>query len=84
MALRFTQPLTEMSTWRSFWGKERPAPKAYNLTAICVPIVQNNVGFLTSRNPIGLNCQFTFLLYTILKFTFFGLSVTYIFYRHDQ
>jgi hypothetical protein len=39
MALGFTQPLKEMSTRRPFWGKERPARKANNLTAIFEPIV---------------------------------------------
>jgi hypothetical protein len=39
MALRLTQPLTDMSTRNFPWGKERPAPKADNLTAICEPIV---------------------------------------------
>jgi hypothetical protein len=39
MALGSTQPLTEMSTWKLFAGKERPGPKADNLTAICEPIV---------------------------------------------
>jgi hypothetical protein len=39
MALRSTQPLTEMSTNNLPRGKERPARKADNLTAICEPIV---------------------------------------------
>jgi hypothetical protein len=39
MALGATQPLTEMSTRNIPWGKGRPARKAYNLTAICEPIV---------------------------------------------
>jgi hypothetical protein len=39
MALRSTQPLTEMSTRNLPGGKERPARKADNLTAICEPIV---------------------------------------------
>jgi hypothetical protein len=37
MALGSTHPLAEMSTW----GKEWPARKSDNLTAICEPIVQN-------------------------------------------
>jgi hypothetical protein len=40
MALGSTQPLTEMSTKNLIRGKERPARKADNLTAICEPIVQ--------------------------------------------
>jgi hypothetical protein len=39
MALGFTQPVTELSTRKYFWGKARPARKAANLTAICEPIV---------------------------------------------
>jgi hypothetical protein len=35
MALGSTQPLKEMSTRNIPWGKERPARKADNLTAIC-------------------------------------------------
>jgi hypothetical protein len=38
-ALGFTQPPTEMSTRRYFWGKALPGCKADNLTAICEPIV---------------------------------------------
>jgi hypothetical protein len=39
MALGSTQPLTEMSTRNLPEGKERPARKADNLTAIYEPIV---------------------------------------------
>jgi hypothetical protein len=39
MALRSTQPLTEMSTRNIPGGKGRQARKADNLTAICEPIV---------------------------------------------
>jgi hypothetical protein len=39
MALGSTQPLTEMSTRNLPEGKERPARKADNLTAICEPTV---------------------------------------------
>jgi hypothetical protein len=39
MALGSTQPLTEMSTSNLPGGKGRPARKADNLTAICMPIV---------------------------------------------
>jgi hypothetical protein len=38
MALRSTQPLTEMSTRNLPWGKGRPARNT-DLTAICVLIV---------------------------------------------
>jgi hypothetical protein len=39
MALGSTEPLTEMSTRNLPGGKERPARKADNLTAICEPII---------------------------------------------
>jgi hypothetical protein len=39
MALRSTQPLTEMSTNNFPGGKGRQARKADNLTAICEPTV---------------------------------------------
>jgi hypothetical protein len=39
MALRSTEPLTEMSTRNLPGGKGRPAHKADNLTAISEPIV---------------------------------------------
>jgi hypothetical protein len=40
MALRSTQPLTEMSTWKiPGGGKAWPARKADNITAIWEPIV---------------------------------------------
>jgi hypothetical protein len=38
MALESTQPLTEMSTRNFHGGKERPAHKADNFTAMCEPI----------------------------------------------
>jgi hypothetical protein len=41
MALRSTQPLTEMSTRNIPGGKGWPARKADNLTAICEAIVRN-------------------------------------------
>jgi hypothetical protein len=38
------------------WGDtERPARKADNLTAICEPIVLENVGTLTSHKPTALH-----------------------------
>jgi hypothetical protein len=39
MALRSTQPITEMSTRNLPGGNVRPAHKADNLTAICESIV---------------------------------------------
>jgi hypothetical protein len=40
MALKSTQPLTEMSTKSLPEGKGRPARKADNLTTICEPIAE--------------------------------------------
>jgi hypothetical protein len=34
-------------------GKDRPAHKADNLTAICEPICLENVGASASQNPMG-------------------------------
>jgi hypothetical protein len=39
MAMRSTQPVTEMNTRNLPGGKGRPARKADNLTDICVPTV---------------------------------------------
>jgi hypothetical protein len=39
MALGSTQPLTEISTRNLPGGKEQPARKTDNLTAICEPII---------------------------------------------
>jgi hypothetical protein len=50
MTLESTQPLTEMSTRNLPGGKGQLARKADNLTAIC----PENVGALTSHNPMGL------------------------------
>jgi hypothetical protein len=55
MALRLTQPLTEMSTRNLPGGKGRPSRKADNLTAICEPIVLKNVGALMSHNFMDLH-----------------------------
>jgi hypothetical protein len=53
MALRSTQPLTEMSTRNLPGGKGRPAPKADNLTAICEPIIYRKYGSLDVPQPYG-------------------------------
>jgi hypothetical protein len=55
MVLGSTQPLTEMSNRNLPGGNGRPARKADNLTAICEPIVNKNVGASTSHNPTGLH-----------------------------
>jgi hypothetical protein len=51
MALGSIQPLTELSTRNLPGGKNRPARRADNLAAICVPT--ENVGASTSRDPKG-------------------------------
>jgi hypothetical protein len=48
MALGSTQPVTETSTRNLPGGKERPARKADNLTAICELIVRQSVGASTA------------------------------------
>jgi hypothetical protein len=47
MALRSTQPLTEMSTRNLPGGKGRPARKGDNLTVVCEQTLEN-VGASTS------------------------------------
>jgi hypothetical protein len=54
MALESTQPVTEISTRHLPGGKGRPTRKA-DLTAICEPIVLENVGASTTHNPVGLH-----------------------------
>jgi hypothetical protein len=62
IALGSTLPLTEMSTRNLPRGKEPPARKADNLTAICEPMSRENVGASTSYNRMGLHMDnFTFL-----------------------
>jgi hypothetical protein len=39
MAVESTQPLAELNTKNLLGGKERPARKADNRTAICEPII---------------------------------------------
>jgi hypothetical protein len=53
MALRSTQPLTEMSTRNLPREKGRPARKADNLTAICGPIIWRKCGSLYVSQPYG-------------------------------
>jgi hypothetical protein len=58
MALGLIQPLTETGTRNHSWGKGQLAHKA-DLTIICEPIVQKNVGAFMSHNPID---RYGFLL----------------------
>jgi hypothetical protein len=58
MALRSTQPVTEMSTSNLLGGKGRLARGADKLTAICEPITYlDNGGASTSHNSMGLHGQ---------------------------
>jgi hypothetical protein len=53
MVLGSTQPLTEMSARNFPGGKERPARKADNLTALCEPIVRTKCWSLDVSQPYG-------------------------------
>jgi hypothetical protein len=75
MALWLIQPLTEMSTRNLPGGKERPAPKADNLTAICEPIISKNVRAWTFQNPMGLHGLLTGIALTFLLNFFSVLQV---------
>jgi hypothetical protein len=57
MALELTLTITEMITRNIPGDKGQLAWKANNLAAICVPSCLENVGALTSHNPIGLHNQ---------------------------
>jgi hypothetical protein len=60
MALRSTQPLTEMITRSIAWGWRRPVRRADNLTTMPLSC---NLGTLTSWNPLGHSRPVTGLLY---------------------
>jgi hypothetical protein len=85
MALWSTQPLTEMSTRNLPGGKERPARRADNLTAICDPIVYRawEPQCLTTLrdSTVCYRDSFTFLL-RILKFKF--VAVSHIEFQQNQ
>jgi hypothetical protein len=70
MALRSTQPLTEMGTRNIPGGEGRPARKADNLNAICEPIVYKNVWASTFRSPMGLHGPLQGYLYLYLPLYF--------------
>jgi hypothetical protein len=53
MALRSTQPLTEMSTRNLPGSKGRPAHKSDKLTAICEPIAYRKCGSLDVSQSFG-------------------------------
>jgi hypothetical protein len=53
MALGSTQPIREMSTMNLPGGKERPARKPDDLTAICEPTVLGECGILYVSQPYG-------------------------------
>jgi hypothetical protein len=66
MALRLTQPLTEMSTRNSSWGKRQPVHRADNLTTFMCQLSWN-LGASTSWNPQGLCRPIQGLLYLTLE-----------------
>jgi hypothetical protein len=55
MALRWTQPLTEMSTSNLLGGKGRPTLKADNFTVIYEPTVWKTLESRRHTKPIGLH-----------------------------
>jgi len=63
MALRLTQPLTEMSTRSIFWGK---GGRCVRLTTYHHPVpLSRNVGTLISWNPLGPSGPIMGLLYLL-------------------
>jgi hypothetical protein len=77
--LGLTLPLTEISTRNLPGGKGQPAGKADNLTAICEPIVLENVGASTSHNPLGLHglLQGQFYIFSLHVMHYHDLSRMY-------
>jgi hypothetical protein len=78
MALRSTQPLTEMSTRKIPGGKGRPTRKADSLTAICEQI-SKKCGSLDVSQPYGPLRPVTGI--TLPVFTSFYTPTTYIIYQ---
>ena len=64
MALRLTQPLTEMSTSNLFWGYRRLVRRDDNLTTFMCWFSWN-LGASASWNPQGLSRPVTVLLYLL-------------------
>jgi hypothetical protein len=58
-----------MCTTNLLGGKGRPARKADNLTAICVPTVWKMWGTSTSDNPMGLHGLLLGEIYLFIVFT---------------
>jgi len=53
MALRSTQPLTEMGTMSISWGQRRPVRKADNLPPSCAVVTKcGNLNFLGPSGPV--------------------------------
>jgi hypothetical protein len=67
MVLGSTQLLTEISTRNLPGGKERPARRADDLTAIFGRLSRQNVGASTSQNLMGLHGLLKGQLYFFLK-----------------
>jgi hypothetical protein len=65
MALGVTQPLMEMSSKDLPGGKARPAYEAYNLTAVCEPIVWKMLTISQPRLVTG-----TVFLYFVSHFLY--------------
>ena len=67
MALRSTQPLTEMSTGNISWGLKRPVRRADNLTTFLCRLSWN-LGASTSWSPLGLFRPVMGLLYLFSQY----------------
>jgi hypothetical protein len=78
MAMKSTQPLTEMNTRKPPWGKGRPARKADNLTAICEPIVYK------MRNPQRLTTAWASTACLQDRFTFCTFAYVFTFLKRTQ
>jgi hypothetical protein len=67
MALRSTQPLSEMSTSNISWGVKAAGPWGWQPYQICVPIVfkSGNLNLLEPSGPVqacnGIDLDFTYL-----------------------
>jgi hypothetical protein len=55
MAPELTQPLTEMSTGKCFWGVKRSRNVRLTTSPPSMSRLSRYVGFSTSHNPIGLH-----------------------------
>jgi hypothetical protein len=74
MALRSTQPLTEMSTRNLHEGKGLPARKADNLTYSVSRLTRQNVGVSTSHNHMGLHSLLTGIVFFFIFYLLQGFG----------